>query len=67
MRGSVKRKTNMFAETTGMTSVIVDLITREGKTPENMTKGGGVGMTETGAPKVHSGGKRHGCSGRGSG
>ena len=52
----------MFAETTGMTSAIIDLITREGETPENMTKGGGVGMTETSVPKVHSGGKRHGCS-----
>ena len=57
----------MFAETTSMTSVIVDLITREGKTLKNITKGGGFGMTETSMPKVHSGGKRHVCSDGGGG
>ena len=36
----------MFAEATSMTSVIVDLITRERKTPKYMTKGGRVGMTQ---------------------
>ena len=32
-----------------------------------MTKGGGVGMTETSMPKVHSSGKRHGCNDGGCG
>ena len=57
----------MFAETTSMTSVIVDLITRECKTAKNMTKGGRVGMTKTSMPKVHSSRKRHGCSDGGCG
>ena len=57
----------MFAEMTSMTSVIVDLITREWKTLKNMTKGDGVGMAETSMPKVHSGGKRHGCNDGGGG
>ena len=37
----------MFAETTGMTSVIVDLITHEGKSPKNMMKGDWVGMSQS--------------------
>ena len=57
----------MFAETTSMISVIVDLITHERKTAKNMTKGGSVGMTKTSMPKVHSSGKRHGCSDGGCG
>ena len=54
---------------TSMTRVIVDLITRERKTPKNMTKGGGVGMTQASMPKVHTDGEgnRRGGGGAGGG
>jgi hypothetical protein len=58
----------MFAETTRMTRMISDLITRERKTPKNVAKGGGVGMTQASMPKVHTGGEGDrggGCGRRG--
>ena len=36
--GVIKRKANMFADTTDMTGVILYLITTETETPKNMTK-----------------------------
>ena len=49
--GVIKWKTNMFANTTSMTSVILYLITTKTKTPKNITKSDGVGMTQTSVPK----------------
>ena len=45
----------MFADTTGMIDVILYLITTEIKTPENMTKCDGVGMTQTSVPEIDAG------------
>ena len=44
--GVIKREANMFADTTGMTCVILYLVTTETETPKNMTKCDGVGMTQ---------------------
>jgi hypothetical protein len=58
----------MFAKTTRMTRMISGLITRERKTPKNVTKGDGVGMTQASMPEVHTGGEGDGgggCGGRG--
>ena len=57
----------MLAETTSMTSMIIGFITREGKSPKNMTKGGWVRMSQPSMPKVHRGGEsdRIGCGGVG--
>ena len=57
----------MFAEATCMTRVILVLITRERKTPKYMTKGGGIGMTQASAPKIHSGGESDRGDGGGGG
>ena len=45
----------MFADTTGMTGVILYLITTETKTLKNMTKCDGVGMTQTSVPEINAG------------
>ena len=55
----------MFADTTGMTGVILYLITTETETPKNMTKCDGVGMTQTSVPEIDAGGESNGCSGGG--
>ena len=58
----------MFAETTRMTRVISNLITRERKAPKNVTKSGGVGMTQASVPEVHTGSesdRSSGCGGCG--
>ncbi len=39
----IKQEANMFADTTGMTGVILYLITTEAETPKNMMKCDGVG------------------------
>jgi hypothetical protein len=67
MRRSPKRKTSMFAEATCMTRVVLDLITRERKTPKYMTKGGGVGMTQASMPEIHTGGEGNRGGGGGGG
>ena len=54
--GVIKRKANMFADTTGMTSVILYLITTETETPKNMTKCDGVGMTPS-VPEIDADGE----------
>ena len=55
----------MFADTTGMTSVILYLITTETETPKNMTKCDGVGMTQTSAPEIDTSGESNWCGGGG--
>jgi hypothetical protein len=63
--GVIKRKTNVFADTTSMTGMILNLITTETETPKNMTKGDGVGMTQTSVPKVNASGESDQCGGGG--
>ena len=53
----------MFADTTGMTSVILYLITTETKTPKNMTKCDGVGMTQASVPEIDASGESNRCGG----
>ena len=53
----------MFADTTGMTGVILYLITTETKTLKNMTKCDGVGMTQTSVPEIDASGESNRCSG----
>ena len=55
----------MFAETTGMTCVILYLMATETETPKNMTKGDGVGMTQTSVPEIDAGGESNRCGGGG--
>src|SRR4051812_19350193 len=55
----------MFADTTGMTSVILYLITTETKTPENVAKGDGVGMTQESMPEIDTNGEGDRCNGDG--
>ena len=55
----------MFAYTTGMTGVILYLITTETETPKNMTKCDGVGMTQMSMPEIDAGGESNRCSGGG--
>ena len=55
----------MFADTTGMTGVILYLITTETKTPKNMMKCEGIGMTQTSVPKINASGVRNRCGGGG--
>ena len=55
----------MFADVTGMTGVILYLITTETKTPKNMTKCDGVGMTQTSMPEIDAGEESNRCSGGG--
>lgn len=38
---------HVFADTANMTSMVVYFITSERKTPKNMTKCGGIGMSQT--------------------
>ena len=61
----IKRKANIFADTTCMTSVILYLITTETETPKNMMKCDGVGMTQTSMPEIDAGGESNLCSGGG--
>ena len=67
--GIIKWQANVFADSAGMTSVILDLIATETETPKNMTKCDGVGMTQASMPKIHSCGEsdRGGGSGGGDG
>ena len=55
----------MFADTTGMTGVILYLITTETETPKNMTKCDGVGMTQTSVPEIDASGESNRCGGGG--
>ena len=55
----------MFADTTGMTGVIIYLMTTKTETLKNMTKCDGVGMTQTSVPEVDAGGKSIRCGGGG--
>ena len=55
----------MFADTTGMTGVILYLIRTETETPKNMTKCDGVGMTQTSAPVIDASGESNRCGGGG--
>ena len=45
----------MFANMTGMTGVVLNLMTTETETPKNMTKCDGVGMTQTSMPEIDAG------------
>ena len=63
--GVIKWKANMFADTTGMTGVILYLMTTETETLKNMTKCDGVGMTQTSVPKINAGGENNRCGGGG--
>ena len=63
--GISKRQANMFADSTGMTSVILDLIATETETPKNMTKCDGVGMTQTSVPDIDASGESNRCGGGG--
>ena len=55
----------MFADTTGMTSVILYLITTETETPKNMSKCDGVGVTQTSVPEIDANGESNQCYGEG--
>ena len=55
----------MFADTTGMTGVIIYLMTTETETLKNMTKCDGVGMTQTSVPEIDAGGESNRCGGGG--
>ena len=55
----------MFADTTGMTDVILYLITTEAETPKNMTKCDGVGMTQASMPEIDADGESNRCGGGG--
>ena len=63
--GIIKWQTNMFADSTGMTSVILNLITTEIETPKNMTKCDRVGMTQASMPEIDSSGESNRCGGGG--
>ena len=63
--GVIKWEANMFADTTGMTGVILYLITTETETPKNMTKCDGVGMTQASVPEIDSSGESNRCGGGG--
>ena len=63
--GVIKREANKFADTTGMTSVILYLITTETETPKNMTKSDGVGMTQTSVTEINASGESNWCGGGG--
>ena len=55
----------MFANTTGMTGVILYLITTETETPKNMTKCDGVEMIQTSVPEIDADGESNQCGGGG--
>src|SRR4051812_25260637 len=63
--GGIKRKTNMFTEMAGMTSVILDLSRTETETPENVAKCDGVGMTQESMPEIDANGEGNRCGGGG--
>ena len=63
--GVIKRKTNVFANTAGMASVILYLITTETETPKNMTKCDGVGMTQASVSEIDASGESNRCGGGG--
>ena len=63
--GVIKWEANMFADTTGMTGVILYLIRTETETPKNMMKCDGVGMTQTSVPEIDAGGESNRCGGGG--
>ena len=63
--GVIERKADMFADTTGMTGVVIYLITTETETPKNMMKGDGVGMSQTSVPKINASREGHQCGGGG--
>ena len=63
--GVIKREANMLADTTGMTGVILYLITTETKTLKNMTKYDGVGMTQTNVPEIDTDRESNRCGGGG--
>ena len=55
----------MFADTIGMTGVILYLMATETETPNNMTKCDGVGMTQTSMPEIDADGESNRCGGGG--
>ena len=55
----------MFADTTGMTGVILYLMATETETLKNMTKCDGVGMTQTSVPEIDAGEGSNRCGGGG--
>ena len=63
--GFIKQEANMFADTTGMTGVILYLMTTETETPKNMTKCDGVGVTQASVPEINSSGESDRCGGGG--
>ena len=63
--GIIKRQANMFADLTGMTNVILDLIATETETFKNMTKCDRVGMTQASVPEIDSSGESNRCGGGG--
>ena len=65
--GVIKRKTNVFANTTSMTGMILYLITTETETPKNMMKCDGVEMAQTSVPEIDASGESNRCGGGGCG
>ena len=63
--GIIKRQANMFADSTGMTSVILNLIATETETPNNRTKCDGVGMTQASVSEIDASGESNRCGGGG--
>ena len=63
--GIIKRETDLFADSTCMTSVILDLIATETGTPKNMTKCDGVGMTQASVSEIDASGESNRCGGGG--
>ena len=63
--GVIKREANMFADTIGMTSVLLYLITTETETPKNIAKCDGVGMNQTSVQKIDASGESNWCGGGG--
>ena len=63
--GIIKRQANMFADSTGMPSVILGLIATETETLKNMTKCDGVEMTQASVPEIDASGESNQCGGDG--
>jgi hypothetical protein len=55
----------MFTETAGMTSVILYVSRTETKTPENVAKCDGVGMTQASMPEIDANKEGNRCGGGG--
>ena len=55
----------MFADTAGMTGVILYLMTTKTETFKNMMKCDGVGMNQTSVPEIDAGGESNRCGGGG--